>query len=226
MLRAIALDGRALPLKLVLPPGGFSATLAPPPFLPSPDNREPRAAGSRLPLTLDLPVPLPATGPRRDPLTLALVAAVDDPVRAPTLPLAFRAGLSFPNPVLPNVLGLGGPEVDEDDRRKRVGMPDPEASPLLGLVGLLAELEVDGLPLVAFGRPNPKAPPPELPELVRGLGGAVEADEAPLPDARVARLPWVRVGLVPLDGGRPPRDAGGLLRLSCREALPSSTWLT
>lgn len=51
-------------------------------------------------------------------------------------------------------------------------------------------------------------------------------EEATLPEARVGRLAAGRAGLWPLGGGRPVRDAVGLLRLSCRVALPSSTWFT
>lgn len=123
---------------------------------------------------------------------------------------------------------------DDDERRVRPATlpPPPPAATTArlvreGLAGPLALIDVLRPPTLA--RPKPKLLPARvvLPALVRGLGGAVDAEEAPLPDARVGRLTCDRVGLFPLDGGRPPpREPVGLLRLICRVAFPSCTWLT
>lgn len=180
------------------------------------------------PLTLELAVdavnldeeeedapPPPALRP---PTLLRPIPAAVPRAGGESLTLTFRAG---GDPLL-NRDGLGGPDVNTDDRRDRPVLlpPPPPARPLLAPAP-----PEDVLP-VTLGRPHPKLPPPLLPLLVRGLRGAVDVEEAPLPEARVARTLSGRVGLLPPDGGRPARMVAGLLRLRRRVALPSSTWLT
>lgn len=237
----------------------------------SPSSTDPRRvlADDRRALSPTLPR-LPATNP----------ALLEELLRA-RLPFEPRRDPVRPKPELPSgPLGLGGGAAAEDEILDRFDLDTRDPPPVLCPLGLPELLAAPALEraLMLLDLPQ-KLLPPVLPQLVRGLMGAV-IDDAELADRPRPLLPFERPGLpvrctlrvmeplpfprragltrgplprefagllgifpdtlkrappalrpgllgqMPPDGGRPPREAVGFPRLSWREALPSSTWLT